>query len=777
MSWSLIKDLPFSLLSIGRGSGETSTDTGEAPVASDSSAVTVANEGAEVTIREVFPAGSAEVTVEVAEASCGLGREAQLSDSGDRVTDGGETLTGGGDKATVANEVAKVTIREVFPAGSAEVTAVAEASCGPERESTVADGVKRATELQANDSRTRGEEDGGGRAGGWERLDEAEAGVESSGEDGDVREKIGSGVEGTGERAVERAAERAVEGAVVSGEDLGVRDIQQQQLKGGVGEGEAAAAAAVYSVSLNANVDDGGGVTGRQTAEMAFPHSLSSPSFGSTGSHNHHHADVSSSSQHPGSQPSGPSIFRAMSASSPSSPRSDGRDQEAPGGSVAARIANSHSSESHSMESHFFSEGDLVRMAKEGWLRQKEEKQQQQQQIMGPLPLISMSWQRLVGGVEALIKGSSDDIGWLGRTPGLPPVTDVTDNYEAILQCVMTGIHTLPDDLVYLLIPGLFSNLSPLYLFDTKRHFSSIGLVCHIAKIHSQAPIEANAIVIRDYIEELFWATKKKVLILGHSKGAMDAAAAISLYQPLLLDKVAGLVFIQSPYGGSPVASDLLREGQWGDVASRTILGILMDKIFKGDIQCLDDLTHAKRKAFLAAHPFPVGEIPTLSFHTEASKAAAVVASLSTVAHTEVPWLAQQNARLAVGFPLSAGLAIMALHLEYRYGAPSDGLVTRADAEVPGSVVVRSRRKLDHAFMVFPPTSGVGGGGGEGGGGGGGGGNGGGGNGGGGGGGGSGGEVEVGSAHVHEASAAEMCEALATTLLATLQMRPKQDSS
>ncbi|CAI5465504.1 unnamed protein product [Closterium sp. Yama58-4] len=254
----------------------------------------------------------------------------------------------------------------------------------------------------------------------------------------------------------------------------------------------------------------------------------------------------------------------------------------------------------------------------------------------------------------------------------------------------------------------------------------------------------------------------------------MDAAAALSLYQPLLLDKVAGLVFIQSPYGGSPVASDLLREGQWGDVASRTILGILMDKIFGGDIRCLDDLTHAKRRDFLAKHPFPVGEIPSLSFHTEASKAAAVVASLSTVAHTEVPWLAQQNAKLAVGFPLSAGLAIMAVHLEYRYGAPSDGLVTRADAEVPGSVVVRSRRKLDHAFMVFPPTSGVGGGGGGGGGGIGGGGSGGKGSGGGGSEGGRSGEGEVGSACVHEASAAEICEALATTLLATLQMRPKE---
>lgn len=36
-----------------------------------------------------------------------------------------------------------------------------------------------------------------------------------------------------------------------------------------------------------------------------------------------------------------------------------------------------------------------------------------------------------------------------------------------------------------------------------------------------------------------------------------------------------------------------------------------------------------------------------------------------------------------------------------RYGERSDGLVTRCDAEVPGSVVVRLDRKLDHAWMVY----------------------------------------------------------------------------
>ena len=72
------------------------------------------------------------------------------------------------------------------------------------------------------------------------------------------------------------------------------------------------------------------------------------------------------------------------------------------------------------------------------------------------------------------------------------------------------------------------------------------------------------------------------MLLLGHSKGGVDAAAALSLYWPQLKDKVAGLALAQSPYGGSPVASDILREGQLGDYVSlRKIMEILISKVLK----------------------------------------------------------------------------------------------------------------------------------------------------------------------------------------------------
>jgi len=97
-----------------------------------------------------------------------------------------------------------------------------------------------------------------------------------------------------------------------------------------------------------------------------------------------------------------------------------------------------------------------------------------------------------------------------------------------------------------------------------------------------QSSVSKNAREIKEYIEEIYWGSRKRVLLLGHSKGGVDSAAVLSLYWPQLKDKVAGLVLAQSPYGGSPVASDVLREGQLGDyVRLRKIMEILVSKVLK----------------------------------------------------------------------------------------------------------------------------------------------------------------------------------------------------
>ncbi|KAK9002334.1 hypothetical protein V6N11_025018 [Hibiscus sabdariffa] len=314
-------------------------------------------------------------------------------------------------------------------------------------------------------------------------------------------------------------------------------------------------------------------------------------------------------------------------------------------------------------------------------------------------------FQGLIKRAQRTVRGSADDIGWLKRDPEMPPVEDATEKFTEILDNIRHGLHKLPNSMVYLLVPGLFSNHGPLYFVSTKTSFSKLGLTCHIAKIHSEASVEKNAKEIKDYIEEIYWGSNKRVLLLGHSKGGVDAAAALSIYWSDLKDKVAGLAIAQSPYGGSPIASDILREGQLGDYVNvRKLMEILICKVIKGDMQALEDLTYARRKEFLKKHPLPK-ELPVVSFHTEAGITPAVLATLSHIAHAELPLMATlsdgQPARLPVVIPLGAVMAACAQLLQVRYGQKSDGVVARCDAEAPGSVAVRPNRKLDHAWMVY----------------------------------------------------------------------------
>lgn len=131
------------------------------------------------------------------------------------------------------------------------------------------------------------------------------------------------------------------------------------------------------------------------------------------------------------------------------------------------------------------------------------------------------------------------------------------------------------------------------------------------------------------------------------------------------------------------------------------MLGLISASIVKGDMQALEDLTYEKRKDFLRKYHLPK-ELPLVSFHTEASISPAVLATLSRVAHAELPAFSPgQATTLPVVIPLGAAMAACAQLLQIRYGEKSDGLVTCRDAEVPGSIVVRPKRKLDHAWMVY----------------------------------------------------------------------------
>ncbi|WP_375761291.1 esterase/lipase family protein [Corallococcus exercitus] len=255
-------------------------------------------------------------------------------------------------------------------------------------------------------------------------------------------------------------------------------------------------------------------------------------------------------------------------------------------------------------------------------------------------------------------KGEADKIGWIQKA--YPPAKDSTAEFMKLNQAVRAGQNVMPPeakDCVFLAVGGLLSEAAPKQLYFDKNldALEAQGLQVGRVPVDTDMGVEHNAAIVRQAVLE---ASKngKQVVLIGHSKGGLDSAAALSMY-PELKEHVRALVTIQSPYGGSPMAQDLLdnplvRYGVGGAVEA---LG--------GSIQAGEDLTYDSRKEFLKKHPMPAG-IPTVSM-------------ASTTANPTSPLFAMQE------------------YMHQRYGVKSDGLVLPQDAFIPGSKSV-TLSGLDH---------------------------------------------------------------------------------
>ena len=165
------------------------------------------------------------------------------------------------------------------------------------------------------------------------------------------------------------------------------------------------------------------------------------------------------------------------------------------------------------------------------------------------------------------------------------------------------------------------------------------------------------------------------MVLIGHSKGGVDACAACAEYAPLLRGVVRGIVTTQCPYAGSFVSSDLLATPTLESLAAAALEAVTGTRRGEGAtllLPAVRDLTYASRRTYLASFPHPDPRaFPVVSFHTE------------TTHHGSLLFLPAAYAR-------------------NRYGASSDGLVARCDAEVPGGVCVRFVGEQDHADCAYP---------------------------------------------------------------------------
>ncbi|HYI00225.1 lipase [Hyalangium sp.] len=240
------------------------------------------------------------------------------------------------------------------------------------------------------------------------------------------------------------------------------------------------------------------------------------------------------------------------------------------------------------------------------------------------------------------------------------PTTEATDRFRQIYARVRRDEPVLPSEArrhLYLMVKGLLGDELYGYLEDNRARLEHRGLETREVQVDTESSLTENVEVVRRALEDAAFF-KRSVVLVGHSKGAVESLATLAIY-PELRQHVRAVVAIQAPYGGSPIAHDMTDSPEL-----RRMLDIAFPLLFYGVSRSVQDLSYPARMEFVRRHPY-AGEVPTVAL---ASSRYSRRSLLWPVAH----------------------------YMFERYGLPNDGLVAQVDAEIPGSRVVRLD-DMDHA--------------------------------------------------------------------------------
>ncbi|WP_224242297.1 GPI inositol-deacylase [Hyalangium gracile] len=240
------------------------------------------------------------------------------------------------------------------------------------------------------------------------------------------------------------------------------------------------------------------------------------------------------------------------------------------------------------------------------------------------------------------------------------PTREVTPRFQELYTRVRRGEPVLPSEArghLYLMVKGLLGDEMFGYLEDNQRRLERRGLETREVQVDTEASLADNIEVVRHALEDAAFF-KRSVVLVGHSKGAVESLSTLAMY-PELRRHVRAVVAIQAPYGGSPIAHDLTDTPEL-----RRMLSLAFPLLFYGVSRSVEDLSYSARREFVGRYPY-AGEVPTVSLATS------------------------RSSRRSMLWPV-------ARYMSERYGLATDGLVAQVDAEVPGSRVVRLS-DMDHA--------------------------------------------------------------------------------
>jgi len=129
-------------------------------------------------------------------------------------------------------------------------------------------------------------------------------------------------------------------------------------------------------------------------------------------------------------------------------------------------------------------------------------------------------------------------------------------------------------------------------------HLARFGHEMSVLPGESLSSSGRNARIIRDTIMAMPEPGRKRIVLVGYSKGAPDILEAVATY-PELQDRVAAVVSAAGAVGGSPLVYDASQE------TLEMLLHFPGSKCEKGDRGAVESLKPSVRQQWLARNPLP----------------------------------------------------------------------------------------------------------------------------------------------------------------------------
>ena len=219
--------------------------------------------------------------------------------------------------------------------------------------------------------------------------------------------------------------------------------------------------------------------------------------------------------------------------------------------------------------------------------------------------------------------------------------------------------------LMVVMVPGLLAEciagLSTVFE-DARANLEAQGYRTGYIQTRGRQNAETNAEILRDALSAM--PTGLRIVLVTHSKGTVDAMAALVAY-PELSARVVAVVSVAGAVNGSPLA-DIVPQAL-AELAESTTLA---DCPPGSGVEAVDSLRRSARLAWLAAHDLPRG-VRTYSL--------AAFAGPDDMSAALLPFyriLAQVEPR-------------------------NDGLVIASDAVIPGSTLL-GHPNADHLAVAMP---------------------------------------------------------------------------